>query len=441
VSKQEIQVFLPNYPYQHPHPSQKLVHGSKARIRVVCNGRKWGKTELCINEVMNYAGTPESNIWWVAPTYGVGDIAWKRMLLYVNPLLIKRKSERDKSLTFINDSMVQFKSSDNEKGLVGEGLDFCVMEEAAYQNGDAWLETIRPNLGDARRRGDAMMISTPAGLNYFYREWLKGQDAKFPDYESWRFELSMIPILNERIDPYDGGFPSWTNPHWTLNELTSIIHHPRSLVLQEYGARFIEDLSNIFIGVDKVIDRELNLEDPVHGKQYYVGFDVARSGAGDNAVITVVDKDYKVCRETVMLGKSLPVQVQTAKTICEEYNSAPIMVDTTNPMGDSVFEFIYDEYKNAKGFHYTTANKRDLMDNLSIIIQTRKLKIPMKTEELSELVKELKVFGAGRNSHGAVIYEAPGGFMDDRVNGLALACWLCNENQSRAKPWAQFMVL
>jgi len=440
VSKQNINVFRKEYVYK-PHPAQKLIHGSKARIRVAVMGRKFGKTSTAIDEVMNYVGVPESNIWWVAPTYGVGDIAWKRILLDVNPLIIKRKSERDKSLTFINDSMVQFKSADNEKGLVGEGLDFCVLEEHAYQPESVWIETVRPNLGDSRRKGDAMIITTPNGLNHTYREWLKGQDTRFPDYESWRFELSMIPILNERIDIRDGGFPSWVNPYWTREELLSVIHTPRPIFLQEYGAVFQEDLSNIFIGVDKVIDRELNLEDPVHGKQYYVGFDVARSGAGDNAVITVVDKDYKVCRETVMLGKSLPVQVQVAKSICEEYNSAPIMVDTTNPMGDSVFEFIYDEYKNAKGFHYTTANKRDLMDNLSIIIQTRKLKIPMKTEELSELVKELKVFGAGRNSHGAVIYEAPSGFMDDRVNGLALACWLCNENQSRAKPWAQFMVL
>jgi len=404
-------------------------------------GRKWGKTTLAINEVVEYAGVPESIIWWVSPTYGVGDVAWKRLLLNLNPLIIKRKSERDKTITLINDTVVAFKSADNEKGLVGEGLDFVVMEEAAYIKESVWYETVRPNLGDSMRKGDALLITTPNGMNYVYREWLKGQDKRFLDYESWRFELSVLPILNEVIDNMDGGFPSWTNPHWTRKELLSIIHQPRNILLQEYGGRFVEDLSNVFTGVDQVIDRSIGLEDPVPGKKYYVGFDVARRGAGDNAVITVVDGDLKVCREVVMNGKPLPVQVRVAKEICEEYNGAPILVDTTNPMGDSVFEFIYEEYNNAKGFHYTNANKRDLMDNLSIVIQTRKLKIPMKNDELEELVRELKVFGADRTRNGNIVYSAPPGFKDDRPNALALAVWLAMEHKQRSKPFARFMVI
>lgn len=405
-------------------------------------GRKFGKTELAQNEVMDYAGTPESMIWWVSPFYSVSDIAWTRLNNNLNPAIIKRRSQRDRTITLINDSTVGFKSADNEKALVGEGLDFCVLEEAAYIKESVWLETVRPNLGDSRRRGDMMGITTPSGLNWVYREWRKGLDNHFLDYESWSYKFDVMPILNEKIDSYDGGFPSWVNPYWSKEELQSVIHTPRSIFLQEYGSRFIEDLSNVFRGVGAVVSDDIGLpssRDP--NMKYYAGFDVARSGAGDNAVITIVDNDFMVVFELVMRGQSLPVQVQTVKDVCTYWNECPVLVDTTNPMGDSVYEFVEDTYRNAEPYHYTNPNKIDLMNNLSILIQTKQVMIPNKGEELNDLISELRIFGAGRTKSGAIKYEAPEGFHDDHVNSMALACWLANTRKSQGKTWAKFMTI
>lgn len=441
TQKETLNVFRPGYNYE-PHPSQMLVHGSDARFRITMMGRKWGKTELAQNEVINYAGTPESVIWWVSPFYSVSDIAWTRLNNNLHPGIIKRRSQRDRSIQFINDSIIVFKSSENEKALVGEGLDFCVLEEAAYIKESVWLETIRPNLGDAKRIGDMMAITTPNGTNWMYREWLKGQDRKFLDYESWSYSFDTIPILNEKTDVHQGGFPSWTNPHWTREELQSVIYHPRSIFLQEYGARVIDDLSNIFIGVMSVVNDAIGLENqPNSEKKYYAGFDVARSGTGDNAVICVIDEDFKVCSEMVMRGKPLPYQVQLAKELCEEWNNCPVLVDTTNPMGDSVYEFIADSYKGAQPYHYNAQNKRELMDNLSILIQTKQVTIPNKNDELKDLIQELRVFGAERSPSGEVKYNAPSGFHDDHVNAMALACMLANRNKSQSKVWAKFITI
>ena len=428
----ELQVFLPHKTYT-PHPAQALIHQSDKRFRWSIMGRKFGKTEMAQREMMNYMGVPESIGWWAAPQYSVSEIAWERLNNAINPKIIKSRSRRDHRLTFINDSTLKFISTENEKGLVGEGIDFLILEEAAYIKEGVWLEKIRPNLGDAQRIGDCMGITTPNGYNWVFKEWMKGQDDKFLDYESWKYEFNVLPIINEAVQSYVGGFPSWVNPYW--KDLPTIIHHPRTILLQEYGARFIEDLSNIFLGVGGVISKEIGLANkPEPGKKYYAGYDVARSGAGDNAVLMIIDEEYIIQSITVMRGRGLPYQVQIVKDICEEWNDAPVMIDTTNPMGDSVFEFVEANYKKTHGLHYTKQNKRDMIDNLSIIIQTGKLVIPNKQGECDDLIQELRIFGAGRNRNGTIIYEAPEGFMDDHVNSLGLACMLLKEDLTRWEP-------
>jgi len=51
-----------------------------------------------------------------------------------------------------------------------------VIDEAAYVDEAAWTEALRPALTD--RRGSALLISTPNGLNWFHAAWLRGQDAQ-----------------------------------------------------------------------------------------------------------------------------------------------------------------------------------------------------------------------------------------------------------------------
>jgi len=435
----ELQVFLPNHQYT-PHSAQGMIHRSDKRFRVAVMGRKFGKTEMAQREMMDYMGVPESIGWWAAPQYSITEIAWERLNNALNPKIIKSRSRRDHRITFINDSTLKFISTDNEKGLVGEGIDFLILEEASYIKEGLWLEKIRPNLGDAKRKGDCMMITTPSGYNWVFKEWMKGQDEKFLDYESWRYDFNVLPIVNEVVDNHLGGFPSWVNPYW--RDLKTVIHQPRGVVLQEYGARFLQELSNVFLGVSKTIDREIGLTNkPDPTVKYYVGYDVARSGAGDNAVVIVVsERDYKgqtrivVEHITVMKGKGLPYQVETVKNICMDWNEAPVLVDTTNPMGDSVYEFIEDKYPNTEGLHYTTKNKRDMIDNLSILIQTGKILIPNKNDECDELIKEMRMFGAGRNRDGSIKYEAPQGFYDDHCNALGLACWLIKEESGNWNP-------
>jgi len=210
--ERDIPVFKKEYRYI-PHAGQALFHSSKARFRVGITGRKFGKTEMLINEFMRYAGVPESVLWWLAPQYSVSKLAWDRMHMYLNPEIIKSTSKRDYELTFINDTRLAFKTGDNEKGLVGEGIDFCAVDEAPLIKEDVWRRAVRPNLGDQNRTGHACFTGTPRGLNWVYHEWLKGLKPEFPEYESWAYRVLQMPLTGELVENYEGGFPSWINPY------------------------------------------------------------------------------------------------------------------------------------------------------------------------------------------------------------------------------------
>ena len=59
---------------------QLEVNNSKARFRVLISGRRFGKTYLCITEMMKYATQVNKKIWYVAPTFKMAkEIVWSKL--------------------------------------------------------------------------------------------------------------------------------------------------------------------------------------------------------------------------------------------------------------------------------------------------------------------------------------------------------------------------
>ena len=62
------------------HKTQKPVALSPYRFRVLCCGRRWGKTTLAIDQIKARAAIPNSRIAYIAPTYQQArDIAWSQL--------------------------------------------------------------------------------------------------------------------------------------------------------------------------------------------------------------------------------------------------------------------------------------------------------------------------------------------------------------------------
>lgn len=147
---------------------QETVFQSKKRFRALNAGRRFGKTHLAALELMTRAcNNAGSIVWYIAPTYRQAEqIAWSKLKALVPEPYIKKKNETDLSLILLNGSQIALRGSDNPDSLRGVGLDFAVLDEAAFQSRETWVEAVRPALSD--RMGGALFISTPCGYNWFY---------------------------------------------------------------------------------------------------------------------------------------------------------------------------------------------------------------------------------------------------------------------------------
>lgn len=177
------------------HPAQLEVWESDARFKVVACGRRFGKTFLAVNMLIAKAAkNPGSICWWVAPQLNQTDVAF-RFFKEAMPSAHVSINKTKKEAVLWNKSLVVFKTADNPDALRSEGLDFVALDEAAYQKSDVWPAAIRPALAD--KKGEAVLIGTFDGENYFYDLYVRGQNREeYKEWESWRFPSSANPFLD-----------------------------------------------------------------------------------------------------------------------------------------------------------------------------------------------------------------------------------------------------
>lgn len=143
---------------------QKTIADCDKRFVTVVAGRRFGKTFLAINRLAFHARIPDSNVWYVAPTYRQAkQIVWRKLKNKLQDLKwIKKINETELTIELKNRSIISLKGADNADSLRGVGLDYLVMDEFADIDPEAWYEVLRPTLAD--REGGAMFIGTPKGL-------------------------------------------------------------------------------------------------------------------------------------------------------------------------------------------------------------------------------------------------------------------------------------
>ena len=97
---------------------------------------------------------------------------------------------------------------------------------------------------------------------------------------------------------------------------------------------------------------------------------------------------------------------------------ARLLIDSTG-VGDPVCDELYRENVRIDRYKFTNATKKDLIENLSIIIENGQLTIP----QIPELINDLKLYGYKTTPSGNVQYGSSEGYHDDCVVALALAAW------------------
>ena len=177
---------------------QLKVSSSKSRFRVLVSGRRFGKTYLCITEMMKYATGVNKKIWYVAPTFKMAkEIVWsklKEMLSEFN--WIEDINESNMTITIKKTgSKISLKGCDAYDSLRGVGLDFLILDEFADIDEKAWTEVLRASISDTE--GDVLMCGSPKGYgNWSYRMYLKGQDQD-KEWDSFQYTTLQGGMVSE----------------------------------------------------------------------------------------------------------------------------------------------------------------------------------------------------------------------------------------------------
>ena len=280
-----------------------------------------------------------------------------------------------------------------------------------------------------------IIISTPNGLNFFYRMWVEAQEGR-SNYKLFEANWRAVPTRDEA---------------WADETLANV---GEKAFQQEYECDFLGS-SNTLISTTKIKEMVWKkpakryqgglavYEEPKPRNQYIVTVDVSRGIGKDYSAFTVINVSefpYKVVAKYQNNEISPMVFPNTIYETATHFNQAMVLVEV-NDIGEQVGAILYNdlEYEDiimtehggrkgqriSSGFggnvyygvRMTSNVKKIGMANLKTMIESDKLLI-----HDVDIITELSTFVQKRNS-----YEAEEGYNDDLVMCLIIFGWVSNQ--------------
>ncbi len=374
------------------HAGQTPIWASPARFKVLACGRRFGKTELGKRLMLVHA-LCGGQCWWLAPTYGMAAQVWrdfKRILKPLNPEI----DAQDRRIDLPDGGRITIRSTHTPDLLRGAGLDFAVLDEAAYMPDSVWPEVVRPMLMD--RQGGAAFLSTPHGFNGFWALYQLGLDASEPEWESFHV-------------------PSSANPRLEPDEIEAIRRvTPERVFRAEYLAEFVDDANTVFREVAAHATAPLAPQRR-EGVRYVAGCDWGRSNDYTAVVVVDADNGQMVALER---HRGLGWQVIRARVaeLCRRW-AVSVLWAEENAAGTVNIEALQAEGVSVRPFMTTSRSKPILIDGLSVALEREEL--ALQPDEV--LLGELSAYRMTPMPGGGYKYSAPVGGHDDTVIALALA--------------------
>ena len=377
-----------------PHSGQRIVHDDPARFKVLAAGRRWGKTRLGVSECLDYASQGK-RAWWVAPSYKMGAVGW-RPLARMGGKLGADVRKGDRQVLLPGCGEVSVRSADDPQSLRGEGLDYVVIDECALIQEDAWTEALRPALSD--RLGKALFISTPAGRNWFWRLWMRGQDMTQGEWRSWRF-------------------PTSGNPYIAASEIEAA-HDllPEQTFKQEYLAEFLESEGAVFRNIRPCLHSEPTVPGQHRAHRVVAGVDWAQQN--DFTSISVVCAD---CALELALDRFNQIdytfQRGRLKALVDKWRVTDVLAEA-NAMGTPIIDTLQREGLPVRAFMTTASSKPPLIESLALAFE--RAEVRWLADDVATL--ELEAYERQVNAKTSrASYGAPEGLHDDTVIARALA--------------------
>jgi len=350
--------------------------------------------------------------WVVAPTYELSEKIFREVFWAFHKYLAdfvenSSLSRQGMHIKLVNGSQLIGKSADNPTSLIGEGLNFLIIDEASRVKSDVWFEALRPTLTD--KKGWAIFISTPRGKNWFYDLYMMGI-TDCTDYCSWKFS-------------------SYNNPYLDDEEIEQAkLRIPKATFLQEYMAEFLESADGYFTSalIESCCSDDITwLDKRQHVKQQFsLGVDCARMGEDESVLMVLKHSDLTDAEHRVVYIESWKTNttVQLAariKFLNNQFHFQQMFIDMTG-LGAGVYDILDEAIPGCVvGVTFTIKTKQDIYSNLKVLMENKQLLIP-KHRKLVEQLKDLRYTTTA--SGDLKLHHSDNGF-DDFCDALALACY------------------
>lgn len=390
-------------PREYQLPLLRAMDSGITRAVIVWH-RRSGKDKTCFNYIVKRAFERVGTYFYLLPTrVQAKQVVWDnidndgfKMLDHIPPEAIKGTNATELKIELINGSIIQLMPADEFKQSgVGTNPVGVVFSEYSITSPEAW-KYLSPIL--AANGGWAIFNFTPRGKNHAY-ELL--QRAK--ENEKWFTQILTVKdtnVLSEEI----------------LEEERK--GNPEAFFNQEYYCEFIEGAGQFFRRVRQCVYGDIEL--PEEG-DFQLGVDLAKYQ--DWTVLTPFNLNLFAAYPQERFNQvDWNLQKARIEASARRYSDALIVPDSTG-VGDPVVEDLRNRglriVNDGEGFKFTESTRRQLLDNLSILLEQQKIRIP--NDE--GLLSELESFRYELSDTGKIKVTVPQGMTDDRVMSLGLAVW------------------
>mgnify|MGYP003671797043 CR=1 FL=1 len=411
--------------FYKPHVQQLHVHNSKAHVKTLRIGRRWGKSRFALWEMIDRwkeslelpeddALVPGFHAWIVCPSFPQARQVWNELQAFIGQLGIVFngnagfKQEEHyvelKPLGNRNYGLIEVKSAHNPDSLQTAGLDFLWVTESQDVS-DRAFERLLPTLRSPGRMSYAVYEGIPSlyPTHWFERNYQAGLNGR-EGYESFSYTAFDNPLLDDQQKA-------------EIEADKDLL--PDRAWRRMYLAEFSED-AGYFSNISACIWGD-ELPGPLPGVDYVAGLDLGRKI--DASVLTIMDSGERRIAHHVAwdIGADWVLQREGILRICKEWGLSRLVVDATGMGGDIFASELMEAGLPVEPFQITTGSREILLQNLAVSLERQNVSFP----KIDHLLRELRAFQFVRLPSGRYRPEAPSGEHDDEVFALALALTAC----------------